>query len=254
MTSETLVSIFYRQAAERAACPALRVKRDGVYGDVSWQALSERVKWAAAALIGMGVRPGDRVGILSANRQEFIEADFAALSVGAITVALHAPLTAAQVCAQFADAAPVVLFVADAEQREKLLRYGEFAPEPRCIVAFDPDECAQDTRDYASIFTGEARLQFAGFAADVEERIAAARPEDIAAILYTSGTTGEPKGAMLTHNNFVSNIRACARHFPDELAGESVMLSYLPFSHGSPWPYSTYNARIGVQYTQCQRQ
>jgi long-chain acyl-CoA synthetase len=212
------------------------VKRDGVYGDVSWGALSERVKLVAAALVGMGVKPGDRVGILSPNRQEFIEADFAILSVGAITVALHAPLSGAQVRTQFADAAPVVVFVANAEQREKLLGYREFVLGLRHIVAFDADRCDSDTRAYSSIFTEEARTGLhpqvgTRFAGEVEERIAAVMPEDVAAILYTSGTTGESKGVMLTHNNFVSNIRACERHFPAEVEGESVTLAYLPFSH-----------------------
>src|ERR1044071_3799522 len=146
MAAETLVSIFYSAAQARAEKPALRVKQDGAYRDVSWQTLAERVRRGAATLVGMGVRRGDRVGILSANRQEMIEADFAILSVGAITVALHAPLTAAQVSAQFADAAPVVIFVANAEQREKLLPLRELAQEPPHIVAFDPEGCVPNTQ------------------------------------------------------------------------------------------------------------
>src|SRR2546423_9542602 len=118
MNTETLTSLFAVKAAERPDDPALRVKRSGVYTDVTWRDLAARVRALALGLIGLGVQPGDRVGILSENRQEWIEADFAVLSVGAITVGLHAPLTAVQVQEQFADSAPVAVFISTAEQRD----------------------------------------------------------------------------------------------------------------------------------------
>src|SRR5437870_2724045 len=135
MSTETLVSRFYAEAARIPDAPALMVKREGTYRAVSWRELAQRVRSLAAALIMLGVRPGDRVGILSENRQEWIEADFAILSVGAITVALHAALTARQIRDQFLDAQPVVIFTSSPEQLDKLLEVRGELPCVRAIVA-----------------------------------------------------------------------------------------------------------------------
>src|SRR5438093_1097492 len=117
MDYETLVSIFWSQAEALNDSTALQIKREGVYRDVPWSELAEAVREIGAGLLACGVEGGDRIGLLSENRREWIEADFAIMSAGGITVALYAPLTAAQVKEQFADCAPTVVFVSTEEQR-----------------------------------------------------------------------------------------------------------------------------------------
>jgi long-chain acyl-CoA synthetase len=226
--TETLVSNFFDQAERLSGRAVLKVKRAGAYGDVLWGELSERVTNAAAGLLALGVEANDRVGILSENRQEWIEADFACMSVGGITVALHAPLTAAQVREQLADAGPAVVFVSTVEQRDKLQSVLPDLPSVRQVITFEEAAAASGVISHDALLKmGRARLD-----ADpgcVERRSFAVTPPDLAAICYTSGTTGESKGVMLTHHNLTTNIRAIEDYFP--LAEEATTLLYLPLSH-----------------------
>src|SRR5258706_12510699 len=119
MDYDTLVSIFWSQAETLKDAAALQIKSDGAYRDVPWSELAESVRQIGAGLIACGMEGGDRVGLLSENRREWIEADFGIMSAGGITVALYAPLTAAQVKEQFADCAPTRGFVSTPVQRDK---------------------------------------------------------------------------------------------------------------------------------------
>lgn len=228
MNAETLISIFYAQAEQRADKPSLLAKQEGIYREVLWSQLAESVRAIAGGLLASGVQPGDRVGILSENRREWIEADFAIMSVGAITVALHAPLTPAQVKEQFADSTPVAVFVSTADQRDKLLSIRADLPSVRLVVAFDANAEASGVESLWA-FMRRGREHLAAHPKALEARIAAVTPDDIAAITYTSGTTGESKGVMLTHSNLVSNIRALERAFP--MCKDTTALVFLPLSH-----------------------
>jgi long-chain acyl-CoA synthetase len=228
MNTNTLVSLFYAQAEQRADKPALLEKQEGVYREVPWRQLAENVRAIAAGLLASGVQPGDRVGILSENRREWIEADFAILSTGAITVALHAPLTPAQVKEQFMDSAPVVVFVSTADQRDKLLSIRAAIPSIRLVVAFEANAGSADVEPLCA-FMQRGREYLVAHPDALASRIAMGTPEDLAAITYTSGTTGESKGVMLTHNNLVSNIRALEKAFPS--CTDTISLVFLPLSH-----------------------
>jgi long-chain acyl-CoA synthetase len=228
MTSETLVSVFNNQAGALPDRPLLRVKQDEAYQDVTWAEIQRSALNLAAGLLELGVEASDRVAILSENRQEWIEADFAIMSVGAITVALHAPLTAAQVKEQLADAEPVAVFVSNAEQRDKLLSVRAEIPSIRHVIAFEDSAALPGVASLSSVTaTGVTRLN--SDLTCVERRSVAVTPDDLAALCYTSGTTGESKGVMLTHDNIVSNIRAFEAYYPAD--GEKVVLLYLPLSH-----------------------
>lgn len=228
MSSDTLVSLFYSQAEQLAGSPVALVKRDGRYGEVSWDSLSQSVTEIAAGLIARGVQTGDRVGLLSENRLEWIEADLGIMVAGAITVALYAPLTAAQVREQFADCAPVAAIVSTAEQRDKLLSVQELLPSIRHVIVCDSNAAFQDVISLAE-FKSEGRSALEKDPKLVERRSASIGPEDLAAISYTSGTTGESKGVMLTHANLTSNVLSCQEHWPVE-AG-TIDLIFLPMNH-----------------------
>lgn len=210
---------------------ALRYKRHGVYRDVSWADYRRQADRASAALIGLGVRPGDRVGLLSENRADWLVADIAILSAGAIDVPLHAPLVASQVAYQLRHSGSRGVIVSDQGQADKVFAVLDELPGLEWIVSFDPltspvgriRHVTWDGLKHAGQRAGPEGLE------EVARREAALTRIDLATIIYTSGTTGRPKGVMLTHGNILSNTEAVR-----EIAGlrpDDVILSWLPYSH-----------------------
>ena len=228
MDSETLVSLFYGQVETQAESPMLLVKHEGTYREVSWRVVAERVREIASGLLSLGVQKGDRIGVLSENRQEWIETDLAILSVGAITVALHAPLTAKQVQEQFQNSQPVVVFLSNREQAEKLQSIHKSLSGLKAVIAFEEAACGERITSLEA-FCQAGRSTLSQNQATLTARIQNISPKDVAAIIYTSGTTGESKGAMLIHRNFVSNVQAMANCW--NLPEDKVLLCYLPLTH-----------------------
>ena len=188
-----------------------------------------RVERVALGLLGLGVRHGDRVGILAGTRAEWVRADLAILHTGGVTVGIYPSLTGFEVAWQLQHAGVEVLFVEDRAQLEKVQAVRSDAPGLRWIVVFEGVESAPE-RGLLSLADLEAR----GAAEERgPERFAAAwravGPDDLATIIYTSGTTGEPKGAELTHGNLCFTVEAAAATVTHE-AGE-VAVVFLPLAH-----------------------
>ena len=221
MSADTLPALFGEQSERLGRRVALRFKQDGLWHDVRWDEFGEHVGACAAALILHGVKFGERVGILSENRVEWLIADMAILGIGAVNVPLHASLSAEQVRQQIEDAGVKFLFVSNAAQYEKVQEIrGEFS-SLRGIV-FDA-VCWQG-------FLQRGRLARARLQAEENRRGAGPLlPDDLATIIYTSGTTGLSKGVMLTHGNLLSNALAFTEASP--LSPDSISLNWLPFSH-----------------------
>ncbi len=220
-----LVELHRRQAERLGPRPAIRFKRHGLYHDYPWHQYRADALACAAALIDAGVRPGDRVGLLSENRLEWLIADMGLLTAGAVNVPPHAPLPAAQVQFQLGDSGVSWLFVSSKEQLDKVRSVRAQLPALRGIVVFDrgADAIPWDG------FLQRGRGALARLADEVARREAALGADDLATIMYTSGTTGNPKGVMLTHGNLLSNavaMTAVADCHPDD-----VLLSWLPYSH-----------------------
>jgi long-chain acyl-CoA synthetase len=227
----TLVSLFHGQAERLADRTCLKIKSDGQWRDVSWTELIAQANRWAAALVDLGVRPGDRVVILAENRIEWIVADIGLLTAAGINVPIHAPLTAKQVAYQLNDSGAAIVVVSNADQLAKLVDASAECPGVRHVVAFDALNVPSDVRwefhrwsDMLDAGADSPRLaDMPGYGID---RVS---PEDLATIMYTSGTTGEPKGVMLTHANLVSNSLASLEVFA--LRHDDVKLCWLPVSH-----------------------
>jgi long-chain acyl-CoA synthetase len=228
MSYRNLAELLRRQTERLGPRTAVRYKRHGLYHDLSWNDYHADALACAAALIDAGIRPGDRVGLLSENRVEWLIADMGLLAVGAINVPPHAPLTARQVQFQLADAGVRWLFVSTREQRDKIRQVRGELPGLRGIVVFDR-AAASDEELFWGAFLQRGRRALAGLRAELARREEHLGPDDLATIMYTSGTTGNPKGVMLTHGNLLSNAIASDEASPRQ--PECILLSWLPFSH-----------------------
>jgi long-chain acyl-CoA synthetase len=196
-----------------------------------WEALSyvelaDRVRALALGLLDLGVERGDRVALLSENRPEWAITDLALLTLGAVNVPLYVTLPPSQVRYIVQDSGAKVLIVSNARQLAKAQEVRSQCPALEQVVMIDPGkEPAPDVLALADVYDLAAKRA----PAEAEERAARVRPEDHATIIYTSGTTGDPKGAVLTHDNFMSNAQSLAGMV--EILPDDLFLSFLPLSH-----------------------
>ena len=191
---------------------------------ISATELYRNVVGVARELEQWGIRKGDRVAILSENRPEWTTADFAILSLGAVTVPIYATQTPEQISFILNDSGARLIFLSSAAQLEKVLTIQCHTPVER-IVVMDAVETAHAVHMQRLMLQGPS-----DFDSDFDTRAQSAHPEDLATIIYTSGTTGTPKGAMLTHGNMASNI-ACSLEGFGIGDSDDVSVSFLPLSH-----------------------
>lgn len=214
---------------------AFRRKVDGKYVSTSYGELFEQVEAFALALRALGLSHGDRVGLMSENRLEWVIADFACAGSGLVDVPVFPILTPKQVEYIFNNAEVKVVICSNSLQLSKILKVADAIPTLQHIIVMQED--ALDKNKGAAekgvvIFRRmiEEGQKLAKAVPGQLERLAAGiSPEDLLTLIYTSGTTGNPKGVMLTHGNFASNVMGTARSF--DIFASDVVLSYLPLCH-----------------------
>src|SRR5690349_9475067 len=208
---------------------AFNFREDGKWFNIPAATFVERVKSVALGLASLGVRPGDRIALLSENRPEWSIADLAILSLGAINVPIYTTQALEQIEYILSDSGAHGIFISTRRLYKHALPV--FTKRPlEHVIFFEPD-VAEDVEHGIALDELEQRGR-----ALAEQRpgafeayLQAVRSEDLATIIYTSGTTGEPKGVMLTHNNFTSNVISIANGLP--ITATDVALSVLPLSH-----------------------
>ncbi|MEQ6903132.1 AMP-dependent synthetase/ligase [Nocardioides sp. YIM 152588] len=235
----TMPAAFARTVAERGDAPAYSDKVGidipaGGYAPgwrtVTWSQLGERAHDGAAALIEAGVQPGDRVAIMAGNRIEHVVADLAAMHAGAVSMSIYNTLSVEQVTYVAGHAEPTVVIL---ESDDHLARWQQAlaaSSSVRTVVVIDAAAPEGDAR-----FVGWEAFLAAGAAHRAEaptavtDRVAGVSPADPLTILYTSGTTGNPKGVVLTHQAVLYECSCSLR--TAGLTGENIFISYLPFAH-----------------------
>jgi long-chain acyl-CoA synthetase len=210
---------------------ALAFKADGTWHHIRGTDAIERIKAIAMGLAAYGVKAGDRVAIISENRPEWSLADLAILAIRAVNVPIYTTQAVEQVRFILENSGAKMLFISG----KKLWRHAEQAfrsvEQLEKIVFFDAEEKVDDESRAITL----ADLEAAGRehrkidSEIVDRSLDEIKPDDLATIIYTSGTTGEPKGVMLSHENFVSNIRAVTAGLPIRVSDRS--LAVLPLSH-----------------------
>jgi long-chain acyl-CoA synthetase len=224
----TLVQLFF-DAVERYDKPdALQSKVNGAYQPISHRTLATRVQHVGLGLRALGIQRGARVAILSENRPEWAIADYACLTTGLVDVPVYPTLPAEQIAYILKDAGVAALFVSTVTQAAKVAEVRQRLPALHQVIGFGDTTWPGVDLTFSAL---EERGQEAAAALSADryrQEALAAKPDDLATLIYTSGTTGEPKGVMLTHDNFYSNVSACA----DILSFRNdVALSFLPLSH-----------------------
>jgi long-chain acyl-CoA synthetase len=197
---------------------------------ISYGEAYESVRAVAHALDRLGLARGDRAAILAENRPEWALTDYGCLCAGVMAVPIYATLTAQQVAYILADSGAKAIFASTREQMEKALDACGQAGGDVKVVVYDevPDAPAEVLRWSALLAEGRDRAASSD-AESFRARARTAGPDDVATILYTSGTTGQPKGVMLTHDNLHSNVLATTRVI--EVTEADSTLSFLPLSH-----------------------
>jgi len=233
MIDNNLTYLPVRHAAEHPDHPALAAQdeQDRWY-DISWREFEAQVRVAARALAVLGVKPTDCVGTFSANRPENLVTDFACYRNRAVSVSIYATSSPEQVEYIVNDACCEVLFAGNTTQYRSAREVQSRCGCLKHIVVIKPIELDED--DESSMLWSDF-MKLGEKAGDeveeqVENRAKSACPDDLATLVYTSGTTGEPKGAMLTHSNYDYALEA-HRVRLDMLSPKDVSMAFLPLSH-----------------------
>jgi len=226
----TLNDIFFA-AVERNHDRMMLHREAGKWLPITSREFGQSVARTARALHAWGIRTGDRIAILSENRPEWPMADMASLLLGAVTVPLYTTLTAEQTAFVLKDAGCRAIFLSSDHHLHKVL---SVLPQTQIekIVVMDPLEFTGDLAPFAGQCTTMRQFTLHGPAdlgRELEARARSIGPDDLATIVYTSGTTGTSKGAMLTHGNLVSNIQCSMLFFPMHPGQTTV--SFLPLCH-----------------------
>jgi len=222
----TLYELFRQVTTSHPELVAFRVKRDGSWRDINWSDQAATVDQIARSLLALGVEKGDRVSVLSSTRVEWLQCDSAIVNIGAVTVGIYHSNLAPDCSYILQHSGTTVLFVEDESQLEKVLSVRSELADLGPIVVFDGE-----SHDAAGVLSWAEFLERGrGTSTEsIDERGRQIEPDDLASLVYTSGTTGLPKGAMITHENLVFTSEAATQAM--HVKPGFTTLLFLPLAH-----------------------
>jgi long-chain acyl-CoA synthetase len=222
MASPTVNELFYR-VVERNSERLMMHREPSGWIPLSSRELYRDTTGVARALLDWKIAKGDRVAILSENRPAWAIADFACLLIGAVVVPLYPTLTGDQIAHMLRDSGTRAIFVSTQQQLEKILAIRAQTPLEH-VVLMDPQDACPVVQMQDLMLSGPESRD-----ANLDSLARGIGPEDLATLLYTSGTTGVPKGVMLTHGNLAANFLCSLNAFP--FPEDATSVSFLPLSH-----------------------
>ena len=230
--AQTLPALLLKQADAQPDAIAFREKKFGLWQESTWREYARRTAHVAAGLLELGVVRGDRIAIHAENRPEWLISDLAAQAIGAVSVGVYPTSPETEVGYLLGHSETVVLIAEDEEQLDKAIAVRDKLPKLRKIVVID----TRGVRILGSdpMVVTYAELEALGAAktdaeADFAQRVHAIDQTTVAIIVYTSGTTGPPKGAMISHRNLMAAANTFTKAFKADPSDD--VLSYLPLSH-----------------------
>ena len=239
---DTLPRLFRHVVRERGDRVAMREKTLGVWRAVSWRQYGERAKHAGLGLVALGLVPRDVVSIMADNCPEWLYTDLGTLSVGAVTNGIYTTDSAKQVEYIVNDSGTRFFFAADEEQLDKILEVRAACPQLVKIIVFDTEglHAFKDEQVLAFEDLLELGIRYeAEHPGAFDRMVEIAKPEDLAILVYTSGTTGPPKGAMLSHRNILFQIDYS--DYVTAVREGDQQLSFLPLCHIAERTVSVFN-------------
>ena len=210
LAGETIPALFWNAVRERGPTVWLRQKHLGLWRSWTWNQSADAVREIAGGLLSLGFAKGECASILANTAVEWVWADIGVLSCGGVSNGIYPTDAPSQVHYLCEDSRTTVLFVEDDEQLDKALEVRERLPLLRKIVVFDMEGLHK--LDEADVISLDAlrtlgRAYLAQHPDELQQRLDACKPEDLAILVYTSGTTGKPKGAMHLHGGLIYTVR-----------------------------------------------
>ncbi len=222
---QTLPQMVLERARQFGGRRVFRRKEGDVYQDISWDQLAEGIHAFGRGLVALGVRPGDRVAIMAPNSPEWVYSDLGAMACRAVSVPVYHTEGIPAVTHIVNDSQSRVLFIHTPLVAEELIPHLEEMPRLEQIVLLESHF------EHSAIMSHKQFLEAAEGIdpGNLEALLTQGEGDELASLVYTSGTTGPPKGVMLSHQNFLSNVEACVGMF--DIGPDDQSLSFLPLSH-----------------------
>ncbi|MGN6849554.1 MAG: AMP-dependent synthetase/ligase [Sphingomicrobium sp.] len=228
---DSLVSLFLTRAAEKGERPFLWSKRDGEWRAISWAEAARQVAALAASLKRIGLEPGDRVALVSENRPEWLISDLAIMAAGCVTVPTYTTNTTRDHAHVLGNSGARAVIVSNQKLAKNLIPAVLTSTECHHVIGMEPLRSGQapdwvHCHHWAKLASGDADV------GELKEEVSGIQREDLACIIYTSGTGGAPRGVQQHHGAILQNLEGCTDIISTDFGwGDEVFLSFLPASH-----------------------